>query len=192
MKYTFASILFLIVAKCTIGQRGPGGPGGFGGPGKDMDGPGAPPGVTLFNNTCPADTSTTNGCFVGRPGNKTRGAWVCRTIFDLVTGEERTFSACVALNGFIETDTCGCCDGTCPSTDPCGCACNMTGSFGPPFNRELQGPGDRRRSPPRSQTTTGVLVTMLDEEKCVPANISVKLTTGPGFFGQGTCVTSCT
>ena len=68
----------------------------------------------------------------------------------------------------------------------------MTQSFGPHIRRELQGPGGRRGSPPQSQTMTGVLVTMHDEEKCVPANISVKLTTGPGFFGQGTCVTSCT
>jgi hypothetical protein len=128
-KNTFASILFILLPNDASGQHGPGGPGGDGG--HDIKGPHAPPGVALFKDTCPADTSTTSACLVDRLGNETRGAWVCRTVFNIVTGEDNTFSACVGTNQFIETDRCGCCDGTCPSTTPCGFVCNMTQPFDP-------------------------------------------------------------
>ena len=162
------------------------GPGGRGG-GRGGGGPRAPPGVTFVNDTCAADTSTDSPCLVGPPSNQTSGSWVCRTLYDIVTGTSDTFSACVGLTEFITTDVCGCCDNACPSTDPCTTTCNITA---PPEggSRYLKRGGPRDGFNGTSTfNTTGVLVSINGESRCVPAELSVKLVTGPGFFGRATC-----
>jgi hypothetical protein len=113
-------------------------------------------------------------CYVGG-GNETNGAWVCRTLFDIVTGTSSTFSACVDVEHFIETDICNCCDGECPLIDPCPCACKMTMTMG--------------------MSETGVLVSLVGDSDeanlCVPPELSVKMVTGPGLFGRAVCVEEC-
>jgi hypothetical protein len=119
-------------------------------------------------------------------------------LYDIVTGESRSFSACVERTQFIETDTCGCCGTECPSLEPCACACNITGP--PEDTRLLQrgmrgghgGYGGPEGDFGGGFNITGVLVSTGDTTQCVPANASVKLITGPGFYGPVSCVTECT
>lgn len=174
-----------------------GGPGGPGGPP-----PMFPPGIDFVNNTCPVNTNVATPCLVGPPFNETSGAWVCRTLYNIVSGASDTFSACVDTNHFLKTDKCGCCGGVCPSTDPCKCACNMTMGHDHPYRRLRRGRG---KGPPGNFTgfngtaffnTTGVLVEIIDDDStpetmCVPANLSSKLIVGPGFFQRFECVTKC-
>ena len=150
---------------------------------------GAPFGITFVNDSCPVDTSTTSPCYVGR--NETRGSWVCRTLFDVLTGEERQFSACVDSKHFLTTDQCDCCGGVCPSVAPCGCACNITNDDSNDDDRlrRYLKRGDDDDDKPKNKT--GVLVTVGSTTQCVPAAASVKIVTGSGFFGPASCVTTC-
>lgn len=162
-----------------FGMGGMGGMGGGGGMGDmgGMDGQCmmSPPYIQFFSNTCKANPSAPTPCVAGRSGHKVDGAWVCRTVHDVVTGKSTTFSACVDTDHFIKTDKCDCCDGKCPSIKPCGCACKI--------------PGHSRRS--------GVLVKIVgsasDEgTRCVPPELSVDMVTGPGLYGRAVCVSKCT
>lgn len=107
-------------------QGGAGGPGGRGGP----EGPGGPFGgdfedVVFANLTC-TDVAGEPDCalpFPRRGGEDVLGTWVCRTLYNPITGAGSSFSACINTTRALETDTCGCCDGTCP--DPCGCTCDL-------------------------------------------------------------------
>jgi hypothetical protein len=170
-------------ARVPGGSGGSGGSGGVVGPrGNETFGervPLYPLGIQYINNTCTVDPSASPVCTVGK-GNTTNGAWVCRTLYNIATGLSSTFSACVDTQHFIDSDTCGCCDGQCPSISPCPCACNMTKVDA--FDK-------------RGGSTTGVLVAMVGEADgvthCVPADISVKMVTGSGLFGRATCVTTC-
>jgi hypothetical protein len=159
--------------------------------------------IDFMNDTCPINTDASTPCLVGPPFNESSGAWVCRTLYDIVTGEADTFSACVDTHHFVETDECGCCGGSCPSVDPCTCTCDlpaMPPMMGDNGGRPPRGDGNNLR-PPRdggsfnitSFNITGVLVEAVgsDNTVCVPQNMSSKMINGPGFFGRFECVTSC-
>lgn len=107
-----------------------------------------PPGINFVNDTCPINTDDSTPCFVGPPDNRTAGAWVCRTLYNNVTGVDDTYSACVDTNHFLETDDCGCCGGTCPSTDPCTCACDLQQSADDTNERRRLQPGGNIFGPP--------------------------------------------
>jgi hypothetical protein len=165
--------------------RWPGGNGGTVRPRKNDTSlgdhiPPFPLGIQFVNDTCTVDPLASPVCTVGK-GNMTNGAWVCRTLYNIATGAASTFSACVDTQHFIASDTCGCCDDQCPSIDPCPCACNVTKST-------ALGNG-------RGGSSAGVLVAVVGDAvgvtKCVPADISVKMVTGPGLLGRATCVTTC-
>jgi hypothetical protein len=99
---------------CT-GQDGghPEGPPGFG--------PHGPPGnFTHVDLNCTAVPDEPE-CPQGRNGEQF--AWVCREGFDRETGEEKTFSTCVNPDHGHSTDSCGCCEDTCP--EPCECICDL-------------------------------------------------------------------
>ncbi len=49
------------------------------------------------------------------------GAWLCRTIFDRLTGESDSFSTCGNATRALPFDDCGCCEGACPVECTCGC-----------------------------------------------------------------------
>lgn len=196
------------------GDNRPGNGGGDNRPDDDRRGPSSfyPPGISFLNDTCPVNTNNTTPCLIGgsKYQNATSGAWVCRTLYDIVTGVADKFSACVDTTHFLTTDACGCCNGVCPSTAPCTCACNITSrgdnddedeerdddrmlrSWG--GNSEGNGrPSWNRTSGNRtSWNRTGVLVQISDgNNRCVLADESVRLINGPGFAGQPVCVTTC-
>jgi hypothetical protein len=156
------------------GPQIPGGPGPAGGP--PPRGPPFPPGIKFYNDTCVVDANADPACTVGPPGQEVEGAWVCRTLYDVVSGESDTFSACVDMDHFIETDACNCCDGVCPQTDLCGCSCNLDEA---------------------AADNSGVLITMVgapddaDAMLCVPPEVAYHKITGPGFFGRAICVEEC-
>lgn len=181
-----------------------GGVGPFGGGGGP---PMFPPGIDFVNDTCPVNIDSSAPCLVGPPFNESSGAWICRTLYDIVTGESDTFSAFVDTHHFLETDDCGCCGSLCPSTDPCTCTCDLPSK--PPMMDNNQGNRPPRGGdcgsnfrPPRDDDgnfnsssfnmTTGVLLQVVGDDKtiCVPQNMSSRMNNEPGFFGRFECATT--
>ena len=79
-----------------------------------------PFGIEYAVMDCAVENSTEAECF-GRRGEP--GAWICRTLFDVVTGKPYSFSACIDVDESIgaSNDVCGCC-GECPTE--CSCPCD--------------------------------------------------------------------
>jgi hypothetical protein len=79
----------------------------------------------LVNVTCTVPNTTdalVPDCAYNPMGDL--GAWVCRTLYDPITGLPVTQSTCVDTDGKgLDSDTCGCCDSVCPV--PCACACEI-------------------------------------------------------------------
>jgi hypothetical protein len=49
------------------------------------------------------------------------GTWLCRTIFEPLTGESDSWSTCGNATRALPLDECGCCDGVCPVECTVGC-----------------------------------------------------------------------
>ena len=114
------------------GRKGPDGrsndPTGHGGQSKTKRNTGAKVhkqsrglfGIAYEKIDCPLQTSTKAECTVrgGEPG-----VWVCRTLYDVVTGKPYNFSTCIDVVESLGrgNDTCGCC-GEC--TTVCSCPCD--------------------------------------------------------------------
>jgi hypothetical protein len=116
--------------------------------------------------SCPDDVDSEPDCALR---NGELGAWLCRTIFDRLTGESDSWSTCGNATRALPSDACGCCDGECPDECTCGCP--------------LDGVAD-----------TGVLVTMArpsgeENERCLAPEKAISLIAKPG--GRFQCVTEC-
>ena len=98
---------------------------GHGGRKRDFTGNGGrdksrgPFGIEYAAVNCTSQNTTEAECTVreGEPG-----AWVCRTLYDVVTGKPYSFSTCIDLEESIgsSNDVCGCC-GECPAACTCPC-----------------------------------------------------------------------
>jgi hypothetical protein len=113
-----AATAILNVADARFSVFGPRGDRAGGRPG---GGPRGRPGdVTIVNLDCTAVPDEPE-CPQGRNGEQL--AWVCREGFDRETGEEKTFSTCVNPDRGHSTDSCGCCEDSCPQS--CECVCDL-------------------------------------------------------------------
>ena len=76
-------------------------------------------GCPVQNVTTPDDAASECVVRGGEPG-----AWICRTLYDVVTGAPYNYTACIDVDESIgaANDVCGCCGGECP-TD-CSCPCD--------------------------------------------------------------------
>jgi hypothetical protein len=140
------------------GGRGNG--GGFRGPFGGIDE------SDLVDLSCPDDVDNEPDCALR---NGELGAWLCRSIFDPLTGESDSWSTCGNATRALPLDDCGCCDGECPVECTCGCP--------------VEGVAD-----------AGVLVTMArpsgeENERCLAPEKAISLIAKPG--GRFQCVTEC-
>ena len=120
------------------------------------------------------------------------GTWVCRTLYDPLTGDPEVFSACVnAASEALPTDACGCCDGTCPAV--CTCRCDLPdGSGNPGVLGTLKMMPMMMMEPPHWDDTNGTAVdaghwNATAPEICVPSEVAVSMVA----MEQLTCVTEC-
>lgn len=140
-----------------------------------------PRGIIFTEGFCPIPVDETNTTKL-QPEctllNDVPGTWVCRTLYDMVTGEAKSFTACVNPNLSLTTDTCGCCDDICP--DPCVCKCDLL------VDNDQKGvlvSGTRYIDDDDDATD--------DDIRCIDPYRAYRLVTGPGFFRQPKCVTKC-
>lgn len=124
---------------------------------------------------CPELAATEPPCTVG--GGGVPGVWVCRKLYDILTGDPYSFTACIDMEHSLgeDNDECGCC-GDCPTE--CTCPCTMNGFHGD------------------GMTDQGVLVLDAedpdDEGRCVPSERAFFMVTDPGFHGpRFVCDESC-
>ena len=187
------------------GQGGGGGGGhgggmGGGGEGGGMfGGPKRPPSLNFTSIACTVDGSEPvcairphhhDGGFDGHNNSSSipTGTWVCRTMYDPLTGEADTFSACVnATSEALPTDSCGCCDGTCPTV--CTCSCDLPDGSGnqgvlgilKAMPMMMMGPHwDGNRTEDFGNFTA-------PPEICVPSEVAVSMVA----MEELTCVTEC-
>jgi hypothetical protein len=171
----------------------------FGGNGPLRNRPRAGPKNIDFNNdTCAVDPTADPVCVVGSPGQEVEGAWVCRTLYDTVTGANDTFSACVDTDHFIATDSCGCCNGVCPAA--CACPCDLDPLVGDGAGvLVIRGDDDNDDSDDSDDSDDADDVDGADDSddedekgpKCVDPEKAYKMITGPGFGGRAVCVEEC-
>jgi hypothetical protein len=148
-------------------RSGPPGPGGRGGRGGRGGGPfGGIDESALVDLSCPDSVANEPDCALR---NGELGTWLCRTIFEPLTGESESWSTCGNATRALPLDECGCCDEECPVECTCGCP--------------LEGVAD-----------AGVLVTKArpsgeENEKCLAPEKAISLIAKPG--GRFQCVTEC-
>jgi hypothetical protein len=77
------------------------------------------------NNATATNTTATPPppCAYNQEGDV--GVWACRGLYNPINGTKMEWNACVNPNGGkgLVTDTCGCCNSTCPI--PCPCECTL-------------------------------------------------------------------
>jgi hypothetical protein len=120
---------------------------------------------TLVDLACPVNDVVNEPTCALRNGEL--GTWLCRTIFEPLTGESDSWSTCGNATRALPLDECGCCDGVCPVECTFGCP--------------LEGVAD-----------AGVLVTMArpsgeTNEKCLAPEKAISLIAKAGDRFQ--CVT---
>jgi hypothetical protein len=118
----------------------------------------------LVDLACPDNSANEPNCALR---NGELGTWLCRTIFEPLTGESDSWSTCGNATRALPLDECGCCDGVCPVECTVGCP--------------LEGVDD-----------AGVLVTMArpsgeTTEKCLAPEKAISLIAKAG--GRFQCVT---
>lgn len=65
------------------------------------------------------------GCSYGH-GSNDDGVFVCRTVYQRLTGNSTSYATCIDPEKSVDGDVCGCCEedgGVCPK--PCECACDL-------------------------------------------------------------------
>jgi hypothetical protein len=148
-------------------RNGPPGPGGFRGPKGGFGGRcGGIDESDLVDLECPDNSASEPDCALR---NGELGTWLCRTIFESLTGESDSWSTCGNATRALPLDKCGCCDGACPVECTCGC-------------------------PLQDVADAGVLVTMArpsgeGNERCLKPEKAISLIAKPG--GRFQCVTEC-
>jgi hypothetical protein len=96
------------------------------------------------------------------PIQVTEGVLVCRTLYNMYTGEKTTRTSCISTSRALSSDECGCCGGDCPAM--CECSCNL------PSGKE------------------GVLVHQgINGTRCAPRKIAMTIIA----VMEGSCVTEC-
>jgi hypothetical protein len=119
--------------------------------------------------------------------NDQRGSWICRTLYDVVTGIPTSFSACIDPEHSLETDTCGCCHQTCP--DPILCPCDLLNEKDQQGVYVMNVMDDIK---PTTMVTTNVRTNEATSlMKCIDPYHSYQLIAGPGFGTQPSCYTEC-
>ena len=147
-----------------------GGRGGFHPPGGPF--PPFPFEKYIHNITCPVADDQPK-CQPPRPRfwqDVISGTWVCRTVYNPVTGEAKTNSACIDDKVALITDQCGCCepDG-CPA--PCTCTCKEGHGVLVDFKKE---------SPDGEEVASFT--------KCVPPEVAISVV---AMDDHATCHTTC-
>jgi hypothetical protein len=107
------------------------------------------------------------------------GNWVCRTLYDPVSGIPSTDSVCAVPDVTLETDQCGCCNGVCPGQ--CVCPCNLIGQGG-------QGTGFLVALASSSEQSMVAPQLLFGGERCMRETSAIELVARNDRF---TCVTTC-
>jgi hypothetical protein len=117
--------LFLAIAGANAQFRG-GNKNGFarGGRGRPNNGEG------LVELSCEVADEPEPACAL-RDGDL--GTWVCRNVTKPDTEEFNVFSTCANTTRALPSDTCGCCDGICPTACTCECTLDEADGGGPGF-----------------------------------------------------------
>lgn len=137
--------------------------------------------INYYNNICPVDITSEPECILSF---NIKGSWICRTLYNIVTGESNTFSACVDTKHFIKTDTCGCCNNLCP--DPCLCKCDLYNS------NDQKGVLVQNVNYNDDDNENDINDNITDPNtRCVDPYRAYRLITGPGFRRQPSCSTEC-
>lgn len=145
--------------------------------------------TTIIATTSSSRSSSSSSALLYEPecilGNDVRGSWICRTLYDVVTGIPNTFSACIDQEHYLSTDTCGCCHKKCPN--PCICKCDLmeiNDQQGVYVMNLLSMDIIESNNNNTTNSTTKNL-------KCVDPYHSYQYISGPGFGRQPICYTDC-
>jgi hypothetical protein len=159
------------------GPPGPGGPGGRGG--RNGGSGGGPFGgidestLVDLSASCPGDATDEPDCALR---NGELGTWLCRTIFEPLTGESDSWSTCGNATRALPLDECGCCEGACPVECTCGCP--------------LEGVADAGVLVTKTRpSSSGEETENENEGKCLAPEKAISLIAKPGDRFQ--CVTEC-